>query len=128
MPLHILLLVEDNPDEAALASRVIHKYDATIAVVPYETGEGALEFLRRTNITLPDLVLLDLKLPLMSGQVFLQHMRTVQGCAGIPVVVLTGYKEAMLDMGSLHDVQGFLLKPLTAEDWRECLHKLRLDA
>ena len=127
MPLHILLLVEDNPDEAELARRIIHKYDATIAVVPYETGEGALEFLRRENITLPDLILLDLKLPLMSGQVFLQHMRGVKGCAVIPVIILTGYEEAMRDMASSYDVQGYLLKPLTAEDWRECLHKLRLD-
>ncbi len=75
---------------------------------------------------MPDMILLDLGLPNMDGLVFLRHMRSVNGCNSIPVVILTGAARDVADAYPF-DVQGYLLKPLTREDLKSILHNLRLD-
>lgn len=83
-----ILLVEDNPYDRELVMRALQKCCPEIEVEVAENGEVALSCVRGSR-ELPDLVLLDLKLPKVGGIEVLEHIRSDQGTRLVPVVVLT---------------------------------------
>src|SRR5690349_12541221 len=96
----VILLVEDNPDDVALTLRAFEKNNIKNEVLIASDGEEALDYLFGTgkydgrDITvLPQLVLLDLKIPKMNGLQVLKHIRADERTKLLPVVVLTSSKE-----------------------------------
>lgn len=87
-----ILLVEDNPDDEALALRALGK---TGLVVRVEVARDGAEALVRLNDgeRLPDLILLDLKLPKLSGFDVLRRLRSDPRTRLLPVIVLTSSSE-----------------------------------
>jgi two-component system, response regulator len=93
-----ILLVEDNPDDEELTLRALRKVANEIVVV--RDGSEALEFVfgtgsfaGRDTERLPAVVLLDLKLPKLSGLDVLQRLRADPRSRLLPVVVLTSSSE-----------------------------------
>ncbi|MFZ2650920.1 MAG: response regulator [Burkholderiaceae bacterium] len=88
-----ILLVEDNPADARLVREALAEGDVGVELHWVSGGESALEFLRRgaafPAAPTPDLVLLDLNLPGLSGQEVLNEMKGDPVLRSIPVVVLT---------------------------------------
>jgi CheY-like chemotaxis protein len=88
-----VLLVEDDPAAVALTTRVLGDAPASIELTPVGTGEDALAFLHREagfeRAPRPDLMLLDLDLPGISGIDVLRRMRADHALAGVPVAALT---------------------------------------
>jgi two-component system, chemotaxis family, response regulator Rcp1 len=88
-----ILLVEDNPGDVRLTREALleGKLQNTLHVV--DDGLKALAFLRQEGVYAesprPDLILLDLNLPRMSGTELLAHLKTDKGLKNIPVVILT---------------------------------------
>lgn len=94
-----VLLIEDEPSDAALITRAFDRAHFAGSIEHVLTARAGLEWLhRRIEIgdpaELPGLVLLDLKLPGMSGLEFLQEMRSMQKLRQVPVVVLTTAHDA----------------------------------
>jgi two-component system response regulator len=96
----IILLVEDNPDDEALTIRALHKSNIRNEVVVARDGAEALDYLfgrgahaSRNTRVLPQLVLLDLKLPKVDGLDVLRAIRGDPRTRGLPVVILTSSKE-----------------------------------
>lgn len=96
----IILLVEDNPDDEELTLMALRESQIVNEVVVARDGAEALDYLFATGryadrdaAHLPALVLLDLKLPKLSGLEVLQHMRADPRTRLIPVVVLTSSSE-----------------------------------
>jgi two-component system response regulator len=92
----LILLVEDNPDDVELTLRALTKHRAGTEVVVARHGVEALDFLFATGAysgrnpaILPNLVLLDLKLPKGDGFEVLRRMRADARTQLLPVVVLT---------------------------------------
>ncbi|MFN0264695.1 response regulator [Tepidamorphus sp. 3E244] len=89
----IILLVEDDPDDVFLVRRVIERapIDAELQVV--SNGQEALDHITSFEDLfsegLPDLVLLDLNMPVMDGHEFIQSLRAHPVFFPLPVVVLT---------------------------------------
>ena len=81
-----VLLVEDNPRNLKLARDVLEFAGFTVTVAT--TGEEAVSEATRT---LPDLILMDLQLPGISGQAALGRLRDDPRTAAIPVVALTAF-------------------------------------
>jgi CheY-like chemotaxis protein len=96
----IILLVEDNPDDEALTLRALGKNRILNEVVVAHDGVEALEWLfgegahaGRDVRVQPQVVLLDLNMPRLSGLEVLQRLRADERTRLVPVVVLTSSKE-----------------------------------
>ena len=85
----MLLLVEDNPSDEELTLRSLKKHNIVNEVIVARDGVEAIEYLLDDAKPLPDLVLLDLKLPRLSGLEVLQRIRNEDRTKMLPVVVLT---------------------------------------
>lgn len=88
-----VLLVEDNPGDARLASEAFKEGDFLTRLHVVQDGIEALAFLRREknygSAPRPDLVLLDLNLPRKDGREVLAEIKADEDLRSIPVIVLT---------------------------------------
>jgi CheY-like chemotaxis protein len=118
-----ILLVEDNPDDAELTITALQRKHLANALVHVEDGEEALEFLfaegrfiERKGLKQPRLMLLDLKMPKISGLEVLQRIKSNPATASIPVVVLTSSKEEP-DIRKAYELgaNSYIVKPVTFE-------------
>jgi CheY-like chemotaxis protein len=96
----LILLVEDNPDDEALTLRAFRKNNVTNEVVVARDGAEALDYLfgtgtyaNRDVTLLPQIVILDLKLPKIDGLEVLRRLRAVPQTRLLPVVILTSSNE-----------------------------------
>lgn len=96
----MILLVEDNRDDEILTLRALKKNNIANDVVVARDGEEALDFLFGTGghvgrdvSVLPQVMLLDLNLPKMSGLDVLRRVRADERTKLLPVVMLTSSKE-----------------------------------
>src|SRR5439155_25920111 len=96
----MMLLHEDNRDDEALTHRALRKNRITNEVIVVRDGAEALEYLfgtgryeGRDTTAVPDLILLDLKLPKVDGLEVLRRLRADQGTRSLPVVILTSSTE-----------------------------------
>jgi len=96
----IILLVEDNPDDEALTLRALKKNNITNEVVVVRDGAEALDyffatgsFAGRDTSELPQVTLLDLKLPKVDGLEVLRRLRADERTKLAPIVILTSSNE-----------------------------------
>ena len=95
-----ILLVEDNPDDVTLTLRALRKNNIANEVTVAKDGVEALDYLFGTGTyagrdmrQMPAVILLDLKLPRISGLEVLERLRADKRTRLLPVVVLTSSKE-----------------------------------
>src|SRR5579875_3025926 len=91
-----ILLVEDNPDDVELTQRAFAKNHIANDVVVLGDGASACEFLfdeGKRGRGLPQVILLDLKLPKVSGLEVLERIRADAQTRLIPTVILTSSKQ-----------------------------------
>jgi two-component system response regulator len=100
MKTKIILLVEDNPDDVQLTLRALRKSNIMNNVVVAKDGIEALDYLFGTGAyagrdpqLLPQVMLLDLKMPKLDGLEVLQRVRADERTKLLPVVVLTTSNE-----------------------------------
>ena len=96
----VILLVEDNPDDEALTLRALSKNNIKNDVVVARDGAEALDYLfgtgkyaGRDTALMPQVVLLDLKLPKIEGLEVLRRVRADEQTKLLPVVILTSSNE-----------------------------------
>lgn len=96
----VILLVEDNPDDAALTVRALKKNKFGIELVVVQDGVEALDYLfgqgsfaGRDTREMPQVILLDLKLPKLDGLGVLRRLRNDGRTKLLPVVILTSSNE-----------------------------------
>lgn len=112
------LLVEDDRDVAALFRHVLD-----MSGYHSESVYDGLEAMKRLSNSQPDVVLLDLQLPGMSGVDILQKMRADERMKTIPVVVITAYAYYAKSLPIEPDL--FLLKPVDIHDLSSLIQRLR---
>jgi two-component system response regulator len=96
----LILLVEDNPDDEELTMRALRKANVANDIVVARDGSAALDFLfgrgehaGRDPARAPAVVLLDIKLPKVSGLEVLERLRADERTRLVPVVMLTSSSE-----------------------------------
>ena len=133
-PHEAILAVEDTDDDVALIRRAFRKVGIRNPLLFVGDGEAAMEYLEgkgvyadRATYPAPALVLLDLKLPRLSGLEVLERMRAQARFAAIPVVVLTSSRHAK-DLQRAYELgaNSYLVKPVDFADLIAMIDALRL--
>jgi two-component system, response regulator len=124
-----ILLVEDNPHEAQLTIRSFQKANIANRLLHIDDGAEALDFIfsrnkyaKRRIDNLPKLILLDLKLPKVSGLEILKAIKNDPRSKIIPVIVLTSSKEepdiiASYELG----VNSYIVKPVNFDSFSKAV-------
>ena len=128
----IILLVEDNPDDVELTLRALRKNNIANDVVVARDGEEALEYLTATGkyagrvaADLPQVVLLDLKLPKVGGLDVLRAMRADPRTQLLPVVILTSSTEEPDIITSYQlGANSYIRKPMDFNQFLEAVRQL----
>ncbi len=104
-----VLIVDDDADIHARLRTVLEREGWRVA----EAYDGA-QALERVKTSRPQLILLDLTMPVMDGFAFLHHLKALPGCADIPVVVLSARDISNAERESLADADRILRKDQTS--------------
>jgi two-component system response regulator len=129
-----ILLVEDNPDDVALTLRAFQKNNIMNKCVVVNDGAEALDYLNGTGEfegrdldDTPQIILLDLKLPKITGLEVLKAIREKERTRLLPVIILTSSKEQqdLIDGYSL-GANSYIRKPVDFNQFTEAVRQLGL--
>jgi two-component system response regulator len=129
-----ILLVEDNLSDVALTQRALVKSRIANEMIVVEDGQEALDYLfaggqyaGRDVTDLPSVVLLDLKLPRVSGLDVLRQIRADQRTSRIPVVILTTSQEEQ-DIAQSYELHAnsYIRKPVDFTKFVEAIQHMGL--
>ncbi len=112
-----ILLIEDDTIETMKLQRTVSKLQLKHSIIEAKNGEEALSLLQATN-DLPDIILLDLNMPRMSGIEFLKIVKADEKLKYLPTIVLTT-SENRADLLECYKIgiAGYIIKPLKYEDY-----------
>ena len=130
----IILLVEDNQDDEELALLAFSKSNLANTIVVARDGVEALDYLFGTGAhagrdvsVLPQVMLLDLKLPRIDGPEVLQRVRADPRTRRVPVVILTSSREDQ-DLIESYDLgaNSYVRKPVDFAQFAEAVRQLQM--
>jgi two-component system response regulator len=130
----VILLVEDNADDELLTLRALKKNNIRNEVVVARDGSEALDYLFGTGIhagrdlrLMPQIILLDLKLPKVDGFEVLNRVRSSEATKLLPVVILTTSNEDQDRIrGYGLGANSFVRKPVEFDKFIEAVRQLGL--
>ena len=134
MTYKMILLVEDNADDEALTLRSLNKSKIANTIVVVRDGAEALDYLfctgsyaDRNPLDLPQVILLDLKLPKIDGLEVLRRLRAEPRTHMLPVVILTSSKEEQ-DLVNAYSsgANSYVRKPVDFTQFVEAIRQLGL--
>ena len=134
MTYKMILLVEDNADDEALTLRALNKSKIANTIVVVRDGAEALDYLfctgpyaDRNPLDLPQVILLDLKLPKVDGLEVLRRLRAEPRTHMLPVVILTSSKEEQdLVNAYSNGANSYVRKPVDFNQFVEAIRQLGL--
>ena len=124
-----ILLVEDSPGDVILVREALSGLDTPGELHVVHDGGEALDFLKRdgsyADAPVPDLILLDLNLPVMDGRVVLREIKDLPEWRTIPVAVLST-SESEDDIQSSYELNAncYIVKPLDMASFRQAMRAL----
>jgi CheY-like chemotaxis protein len=120
-PLHIML-VEDNDGDIFLTREALEETKFWVELLVKKDGQQAIDFLSaQTDIlsrNLPDLILLDVNLPIKNGHEVLKYIRATEHTKQVPVIMFTtSSSQKDINLSYANNVNCFITKPTEANDF-----------
>jgi CheY-like chemotaxis protein len=120
-----VLLIDDDQDDHEFFLEAVHEIDTSIKCNSMVDSEKALQFLKETKESLPDLIILDTNMPKVSGRQILTELKKDPALQKIPVVMYSTFfserdNEEFAKLGAVH----YLAKPSKFGDFRNSLKKI----
>ncbi len=137
MPGHeskLILLIEDNIDDERLTLRALRRNNIMNEVVVACDGQEAIDYLFGTGSfagrdlsVMPVVVVLDLKLPRLSGLEVLSRIRSTEATQRLPVVVLTSSEDkSQVEAAYGHGANSFIQKPTDPAEYSEMVLQMAM--
>ncbi|MBN4079748.1 response regulator [bacterium AH-315-C08] len=130
-----LMIVEDNETDIMCIKRAFKKNGVSKPIVTAANGEEALAYLKGessddsidSGVRIPNLILLDLNMPIMNGFEFLEAIKADERFCAIPIIVLTS-STSIVDMNDSYksSVAGYIEKPFDPEGYHDIIKVLDL--
>lgn len=122
-----ILLVEDNPDDIRLTERALQRAHIANELVVAPDGITALDILFGERKLRPAVILLDIRMPKLSGLEVLERIRACEETRALPVVILTSSKEES-DIVKGYDLgaNSYVRKPVDFHEFAAAVEKLGL--
>ena len=127
-----IMLIEDNDDHAELVTRSFQENRVANNIIRISDGEEALDYLYKrgkftnsSDYKVPNLILLDLRLPRVDGLEVLKNIKSSEKFRRVPVIILTS-SEAEKDIAKSYDnyANSYLVKPLDFNKFTEMMNEL----
>lgn len=125
-----IVLIEDSNEDAELTIRALKQRSLANKIVRLKDGEEALDYLLgdedvQSNVHLPKLILLDLKMPKIDGLEVLKALRENERTKYLPVVMLTSSKEEKDIVESYeYGVNSYIVKPVDFSAFMEAIDEI----
>jgi CheY-like chemotaxis protein len=127
-----ILLAEDDPDDIYLISEAIDESGLHAELIIVENGVELLEYLQQAgkyanspDWRFPDLLLLDLNMPLMNGREALAAIKADESLRSLPIIVLTtSNAHSDLEQSYGHGASGFITKPAGFKALRDMIAQI----
>jgi CheY-like chemotaxis protein len=121
-----VIVVEDDPIASLIISKKLEKHARFIHCRAFANGKLSIEYIQsavKDNGILPDLILLDINMPVMNGWEFLDAFQKVQKQKPIPVIMLTSSIDPQdIEKASTYkEVKGYFPKPLTNDSLEQII-------
>lgn len=128
--INLVCLVEDDPVHAFIAQKVLGMTGMVNQVLIFENGKKIFDYLverRNTGEAMPNLILLDLNMPIWDGWQFLDEAKDIDLLKGIPLYIITSSTDRSdRDRANQHQLlDHYLVKPLTLEKVKPVLDALQ---
>lgn len=120
-----LYLVDDDADDLDFFCEAVRSIDENLICVKETNSERALNAFRRQDVPVPDLIFLDLNMPMIDGRMFLQELKKLNSYSSVPVIIYTTSthprdKEETLKMGAAD----FVSKPYSQRELAGLMHQI----
>ena len=130
---HSLLIIEDNNEDFQTVVRALKKCGFSSSIYHCESGDDVMEYLKKTEnppageeITVPELILLDLNLPGMDGKEILAKIRQNEIYKKVPVVILTTSKnERDVEECYAYGANSYIEKPVDMEKFLATVKQIK---
>lgn len=88
---HVILYIDDDPDDRFFMSNAIKKTDSTLILKEAESGKNAIEYLNQAKLAgdLPSLIILDINIPVMDGMAIHKEIKKDTVLSTIPIIIFT---------------------------------------
>ncbi len=125
VPFH-LLLVEDEPADVELFTELMHEFEPEVHIHHVLNGRKALEFVtlegEYTEAPFPQLIVLDLNMPIMNGHEFLKRAKGHPRARSIPVLVLsTSERPGDIARAYYEHASSYVVKPGNFDEYRDLI-------
>jgi len=124
-----ILLVEDNEGDILLTTEALEERKIINKISVVRNGKAALDFLfqrdKYQHEELPDLILLDLNLPIKNGHEVLEIIKSDDRTKKIPVIMLTtSSSKRDIDLSYLHHANCFITKPVDLDTFMAAIFSI----
>ena len=116
------MFVDDEADQIATIRKVLKDADADYELIPAESGKKCFELLKNNEI--PDLILLDIMMPEMSGWKVFDKLKENPSWKDIPIVFLTARTDEIAERAGGFLGDDFIEKPVDAEELKGRIDKV----
>ena len=125
-----ILLVEDNEGDIYLTKEAFEEANIKTDISVVKNGRDALDFVFQrgefTDAKKPDMILLDINIPIFNGHEVLQQIKNDVTLKKIPVIILsTSTHQRDIDKANAQNCDGYLYKPLDITEFHSAILKLK---
>lgn len=119
-----VLLVDDDTASNFIAQRLLKKVESVTQITTTTNGKEALDFVTQYEgeLNFPDLILLDINMPVMNGFEFMEHFQKLSSNSNVRVVLLTSsISPRDVQTAATYKIKEFVNKPLTSEKLQQIM-------